>query len=144
MGRNVVLLLVAALAPTAGTVDDPAYRADNARLAHATPHYPRAHILVDETIHGEAGATPFEAVQRIYRLAAPSTQRRVLGFYRRRLGPAWHRKGSACITSGRRAVAVFLYPPRRRLGVVIDSRGASYCREHVANIGLLLQLGYPD
>jgi len=35
-------------------------------------------------------------------------------------------------------------PRRRRLGVVIDSRGASYCRDHVATLGILLQVGYPD
>jgi hypothetical protein len=83
-------------------------------------------------------------VQRIYRLGAPTTQKRILAFYERRLGRSWRTKGKACVVSGRRAVVAFVYVRRRRLGVVIDSRGAPYCGEHVVNIAQLLQLGYPD
>jgi hypothetical protein len=123
--------------------DDAGYRAENARLARATPTYPHAHLLVNEPIWGEAGSGAFEAVQRIYGLAAPTTQGRILSFYTRRLGHSWHSKGMACLVSARRAVVAYLYPKRRRLGVVIDSRGAAHCREHVANIAQLLELGYP-
>jgi len=71
----VVLLVIGAAAAGVGSAaDDPTYKADNARLAHATPAYPSARLLVDEPIWGVAGSTPFEAVQRVYRLAAPSTQ----------------------------------------------------------------------
>jgi hypothetical protein len=124
--------------------DDPAYQRDNARLAHVTPDYPRARLLVDESIWGEAGATPFEAIQRIYILARPSRQQRIMTFYKKRLGKSWRQIGKACLVSGQRVVVALLYPKRRRLGVVIDSRGASYRRDHVANTADLLQLGYPD
>jgi hypothetical protein len=123
---------------------DPTYQADNARLARAAPPYPRARLLVNEPIWGEAGSRAFEAVQRIYRLGAPTTQARILAFYEKRLGRSWHPKGKACLVSGRRAVAAFVYVRRRRLGLLIDSRGAPYCDEHVANIAQLLRLGYPD
>jgi hypothetical protein len=141
------VILSAAGAAAAGTThaeDGSAYQAENARLARATPSYPRARLLVDEPISGDAGSSAFEAVQRIYRLGAPTTQKRILAFYERRLGRSWRPKGKACLVSGRRAVVAFLYVRRRRLGVVIDSRGAPYCGEHVANIAQLLQLGYPD
>ena len=141
----VVLLAVAAAAAEAmHTEGDPAYQAENGRLARATPPYPRSRLLIDEPIWGEARSTAFEAVQRIYRLDAPTTQKRVLGFYEKRLGRSWRPKGKACLVSGRRAVVAFLYVRHRRLGVVIDSRGAAYCGEHVADIAQLLQLGYPD
>jgi hypothetical protein len=100
-------------------------------------------LLVDEPIWGDAGPRAFEAVQRIYRLGSPATQKRILAFYERHLGRTWRPKGKACLVSGRRAVVAFLYVMRRRLGVVIDSRGAPYCGEHVANVAQLLQLGYP-
>jgi hypothetical protein len=140
-------LFVAVPATAAGVTraeDDAGYRAENARLARATPSYSHAHLLVNEPIWGDAGSGAFEAVQRIYRLAAPTTQGRILTFYMRRLGHSWQSKGTACLVSGRRAVVAYLYPKRRRLGVVIDSRGAAYCREHVANIAQLLELGYPN
>jgi hypothetical protein len=141
----VVLLLIGTAAASVGSAaDDPTYEADNARLAHATPAYPSARLLVDEPIWGEAGSTPFEAVQRIYRLAAPSTQGRIIRFYGRRLGHSWRPRGKACLVSGRRTVVAYFYARRRRLGIVIDSRGAAHCAEHVANIAQLLELGYPD
>jgi hypothetical protein len=141
-----VVLSAAGAAAAAATHSEggPPYQAENARLARATPSYPRARLLVDEPIWGEAGSSAFEAVQRIYRLGGPTTQKRILAFYKRRLGRSWRPKGKACLVAGRRAVVAFLYVRRRRLGVVIDSRGATYCGEHVANIAQLLQLGYPD
>jgi hypothetical protein len=141
-----VVLSAAGAAAAAATHSEggPPYQAENARLARATPSYPQARLLVDEPIWGEAGSSPFEAVQRIYRLGRPTTQKRILAFYKRRLGRSWRPKGKACLVAGRRAVVAFLYVRRRRLGVVIDSRGATYCGEHVANIAQLLQLGYPD
>ena len=141
----VVLLVIGVTAAGAArAADDPTYGADNARLPHTTPAFPRARLLVDEPTWGEAGSTLFEAVQRIYRLAAPSTQGRILRFYERRLGRSWRPRGKACLVSGRRTVVAYLYPRRRRVGIVIDSRGAAYCAEHVANIAQLLELGYPD
>jgi hypothetical protein len=141
-----VVLSAAGAAAAAATHSEggPPYQVENARLARATPSYPRARLLVDEPIWGEAGSSAFEAVQRIYRLGRPTTQKRILAFYKRRLGRSWRAKGKACLVAGRRAVVAFLYVRRRRLGVVIDSRGATYCGEHVANIAQLLQLGYPD
>jgi hypothetical protein len=133
-----------ALARATPVDEDPTYQRDNARLAHATPHYPGARLLVDEGIWGEAGTTPFEATQRIYVLAKPSTQQRVMSFYKKRLGKSWRQRGQACLVSRQRVVVALLYPKRRRLGVVMDSRGASYCRDHVANTAILLQVGYPD
>jgi hypothetical protein len=134
----------AAIAGVMQTPDERAYQAENARLARTTPHYPRARVLVDESIWGENDETPFEAIQRVYRLATPSTQRNVLSFYKRRLGRSWRPRGDACLVSRKRAVVALLYPKRRRVGIVIDSRGATYCLEHVANIAILLELGYPD
>lgn len=152
MSRRVVAASLAVVFSAAGataagamhTEADPRYQAENARLARATPSYPRARLLVAESIWGEAGSSPFEAVQRIYRLGVPTTQQRILAFYERRLGSSWRPKGKACLVSGRRVVVAFLYVRRRRLGVVIDSRGATHCGEHVANVAQLLQLGYPD
>jgi hypothetical protein len=151
MSRRLITGLLAVGLSAAGAVGagatyteaDP-YQVENARLARATPSYPRARLLVNERISGEAGSSAFEAVQRIYRLGASTTQKGILAFYEGHLGPSWRPKGKACLVSGRRAVVAFLYVKRRRLGVVIDSRGASYCGEHVANVAQLLQLGYPD
>jgi hypothetical protein len=149
--RRAVLALLVVLVSCGAVVEHAApaghegeYQRDNERLARSMPVYPRARVLIEEPIYGEAGTTSFEAVQGIYVLRSASTQARVVGFYRQQLGSAWHQSGPACLVSRRRAVAVVLEPRRRRLGVVIDSRGASYCREHVANIALLLRLGYPD
>jgi hypothetical protein len=93
MDRRLIVALLAlvliacdgALARATPADEDPTYHRDNARLAHATPHYPHARLLVDESIWGEAGMTPFEAIQRIYVLAKPSTQQRVMSFYKKRL-----------------------------------------------------------
>jgi hypothetical protein len=152
MSRRLIAAFLAVVLSAAGAVAasathaeaDPPYKAENARLARTTPSYPGARLLVDEPIWGEAGSSPFEAVQRIYRLGVPTTQKRILAFYERRLGRSWRPRGKACLVSGRRAVVAFLYVKRRRLGVVIDSRGATYCREHVADLAQLLHLGYPD
>jgi hypothetical protein len=152
MSRHVVIALFAlALITSDGAAaraipgdDDRTYQRDNAHLARATPHYPRARLLVGESVWGEAGTTPFEAIQRIYVLAKPSTQQRIMSFYRKRLGKSWRQTGQACLVSRQRVVVALLYPKRRRLGVVVDSRGASYCRDHVANTGILLEVGYPD
>src|SRR5689334_11796302 len=87
----VALLAVGAAAAGATHRDgDPAYQADNARLARAAPPFPRARLIVNEPIWGEAGSSAFEAVQRIYRLGAPTTQARILAFYEKRLGRSWH------------------------------------------------------
>jgi len=67
-----------------------------------------------------------------------------MSFYRKRLGKSWRQRGPACLVSHQRVVVALSYPKRRRLGVVVDSRGASYCRDHVANTGILLEVGYPD
>src|SRR4026209_2308169 len=106
---------------------DPTYQRDNARLARATPHYPLARLLVAESVGGEAGTTPFEAIQRIYVLARPSTQQRIMSFYKKPPGQSWRPGGQGGLVSRQRVIVALLYPKRRRLGVVIDSRGASYC-----------------
>jgi hypothetical protein len=93
MFRLLVLVLVAVPAATAVT-DDQRYLRANARLAHATPAYPHARLLVQEPIGGEVGTTRFEAVQRISALGRPATQQRVMRFYARRLGPGWSRRGA--------------------------------------------------
>src|SRR6266705_2761226 len=103
MLRAIVPVLALALAtghatgPRAARGDDPAYAHANSRLARATPHYPRARLLVAEPINGEVGTVPFEAVQRIYFLSRPTSQRTVIGFYRRKLGAAWRPRGAACL-----------------------------------------------
>jgi hypothetical protein len=129
---------------TAAPLDDPVYESANARLARVTPHYPKARLLVEEPIGGEVGVAPFEAIQRIYVLARPNTQRAVLSFYKNRLGSSWRQKGTACLVSRSRLVIALVYPKRRRLGVLIDSRGASRCSALVAQTGALLEFGYPD
>jgi|SRR5947207_2158312 len=111
-----VLSAPGAAAPGASRLaHDPHYRAENARLAGATPPYPRAHLLVSEPIWEETDTNAFEAIQRIYRLREPATQRQILTFYRKQLGRSWHAKGTACLVSGRRAVVAFVSTRRRRL-----------------------------
>lgn len=149
MLRSIGVVLVLALPTAAGAAShaatpDPAYARANARLARATPHYPRARLLVAEPVTGEVGAVPFEAVQRIYFLARPTTQRAVIRFYGRRLGAAWRRRDAACLVSRSRVVVALVSTKRRRLGVLIDSRGASRCYDLTGLIGDLLDVGYPE
>jgi hypothetical protein len=120
------------------------YTAANARLARATPKYPHARLLVQEAVGGEVGTTPFEAVQRIYALDRPNTQRQALRFYASRLGSRWQRRGSACLVSGSRLVVAVVGPGGRRLGVLFDSRGARRCTALQGLIGDLVAVGYPD
>jgi hypothetical protein len=143
--RAVVVALGFVLAAgAASATEDPVYLRANARLARATPHYPRARLLVEEETGGEVGPVPFEAVQRVYRLSRPATQRTVLRFYARRLGEHWRQRGATCLVSRSRIVVAVVYPKRRRLGVLIDSRGAPRCQGLAWIIGQLLELGYPD
>jgi hypothetical protein len=77
-----LLFLIAVPAADAATADQRYVRA-NARLAHATPAYPHARLLVQ--------------------------------------------RGTACLVSGAKLVLVLVEPNRRRLGVLVDSRGARRC-----------------
>jgi hypothetical protein len=151
MGRPITLVIALGVAVFGAAVgaaspldDNSPYQRANARLAQATPQYPGARLLVEEPIWGEAGTDPFEAIQRIYVLARPNSQRKVISFYKKRLGSSWRQKGTACLVSRQRLVVALMYPRRRRLGVLIDSRGASRCSDHVANTWILLEVGYPD
>jgi hypothetical protein len=68
-----------------------------------------------------------------------------LRFYSARLGmKQWRAKRRYCLTSGRKAVVALVSRTRRRLGVVIDSRGADSCQDHAADIAILLELNYPS
>jgi hypothetical protein len=139
---RLVLLVLIAVPAAAATTGDQRYERANARLAHATPAYPHARLLVEEPIGGEVGTTPFEAVQRISALARPATQRQVMRFYARTLGPGWQRRGTGCLVSGSKLV-VALVGPKRRLGVLVDSRGARRCVGLGGILGDLLGVGYP-
>ena len=140
------LAIAAALAfAAAGSAASPdAYRRANAKLARATPHFPGATLLIGEAVGGEVGSTAFEAFQRVYAMPRGRSQRIVIGFYRKKLGPAWHQRGAACLVSQRRLVVVFFHPERRRLGLLFDVRGASRCRDLTATLADLLDVGYPD
>lgn len=142
MLRLALLVLIAVPAAAAAT-EDQRYVQANARLAHATPAYPHARLLVQEAIGGEVGTTPFEAVQRISALARPATQQQVMRFYARKLGPSWRRRGSACLVSGSKLVVALVEPKRRRLGVLVDSRGARRCAGLQGILGDLFDVGYP-
>ena len=108
-----LLLLVLIAVPTAAaTTGDERYLRANARP------------LVQEPIGGEVGTTPFEAVQRISALPRPATQQQVMRFYARKLGSGWRRRGTACLVSGSKLIVALVGPTRRRLGVLVDSRGA--------------------
>jgi hypothetical protein len=144
LGLNLILALLAGAGSGGAALDDASYRHANRELARTTPHYPRARLLIDEAVHGVVGNVPFEAVQRIYFLAKPASQSTVIGFYRRRLGGAWRPRGWSCLVSRSRLVVVVMNPKRRRVGLLIDSRGASHCNALVGQIGELLALGYPD
>ena len=150
MARPVPALIVLALAIfTVGFAQarslnvDPGYSRANAQLAHTVPGYPRARLLVRETIHGEVGTTPFEAVQTIYFLSSPVSQFTINRFYAQRLGKTWRRQRRACLVAGRKLVVAVVSTRTRRLGVLVDSRGASRCYDLTGAIGDLLDLGYP-
>lgn len=138
-------LLVAVLA-TAGSgaaapAQDPEYEAANARLARSTPDFPKAALLTAEPVWGDAGSGEFEAIQRVYSLARKQSQRAVTRFYARKLGPNWQRRGAACHVSGSRLVVALLHRNGRRLGVLIDSRGAELCRDERTLLTNLLNIG---
>jgi|GEM_PF-6806114 len=138
MLRLLLLFLIAVPA-----TDDQRYAHANARLAHAMPAYPHARLLVQEPVGGEVGTTQFEAVQRISALGRPATQQQVMRFYKRELGTEWRRRGTACLVSGPKLVLVLVEPSRRRLGVLVDSRGARRCSGLRGILGDLLGVGYP-
>jgi hypothetical protein len=145
MLRRLVLACALALSVVASAAaEDPAYLRANARLARTIPHYPRARLLVEEPVGGEVGPVPFEAVQRVYALARPATQRAAIGFYRLKLGTKWRRRGATCLVSRSRAVVVLVVPKRRRLGVLVDSRGAARCNGLTGLLGDFLGAGYPN
>ena len=106
------------------------------------PHYPRARLLIEENVHGDVGV-PFEAVERISFLSRPRTQRDAMRFHNERLESAWRRRGSACLVSRSRIVVV-VNPKRRRLGLLMDGRGATHCNDLTGLISDLLDVGYPD
>ena len=141
--RALIVLVVALAVPVASAADDPAYLRANAQLAKAVPPYPRARVLVEEAIGGEVGSVPYEAVQRISFLARPQTQGAAMRFYGRKLGPRWRRHG-VCFVSGPRLVVVLVSTPRRRLGVLVDSRGSRRCYGLAGILGDLLGVGYPS
>jgi hypothetical protein len=148
MPRATVMVLLGLLAfavtsaPASVTGDKPSYARSNARLARATPHYPRAHLLAEESVTGGAGETGFLAVQRIYVLARWQAKRTVIEFYSRRLGRSWRRRGSDCLVSGSQVLVVIVHPTRR-LGLMMDSRGAARCNELAALLRDLLEVDYP-
>jgi hypothetical protein len=123
--------------------EDSTYERANTALSRSIPHYPRARLLIQEPVGGEVGVVPFEAIQRFYFLARPNSQRTVIGFFRKQLGSPWRQKGSSCLVSRSRLVAL-MYPKLRRVGVLIDSRGATRCHELVGQVADLLAVGYPN
>jgi hypothetical protein len=130
-----------AAAGAAAPAQDPAYEAANARLSRSTPHYPRATLLTAEPVWGDAGSGEFEAIQRVYSLARSQSQRAVTAFYASKLGRNWQRRGAACHGSGSRLVVALLHRNGRRLGVLIDSRGAELCRDERTLLTNLLNVG---
>jgi hypothetical protein len=137
------LLLAASgtAALAAAPTQEPGYAKANARLARSTPHYPRARLLTSEPVWGNAGAGEFEAIQRVYSLARTQTQRTVSAFYARKLGADWELRGAACHVSGARLVVAVLHRSGRRLGVLVDSRGAQSCRSERRLLTQLLSVG---
>ena len=125
----------------AAPAQERAYEAANGRLSRATPHFPRAALLTEEQIWGDAGAGRFEAVQRVYSLPRGQTQRAVTAFYARELGSGWERRGPACHVSGPRLVVALLHRSGRRLAVLVDSRGAQSCRDERTLLTRLLNVG---
>ena len=157
VGRIVIAALLVALPVSAGaatrgssTDHDPSYALANSRLARIVPHYPRARLLIAEPWGGGIAAgggmedRSFQTIQRVYARARPTTQHSVMRFYAERLGAQWQRRREACFVSGSRLVVALVSLNRRRLGVVIDSRGGRYCYDHTGIISDLLQVGYPD
>jgi hypothetical protein len=128
---------------SAAPVNGSAYARANARLARHVPHYPRARLLIEENLHGDAGV-PFEAVGRVSSLSRPQTQLAAMRFYKAQLGGASQRRGLACLVSRSRIVVAVVNPKRRRLGPLIDSRGGTHCDELTGLISDLLDVGYPD
>ena len=157
VGRSAIAALLLGLPVSASAATresasdhDPAYALANTRLARIVPSYPRARLLIAEPVSGGIavgrgiGDRPFQTIQRIYALARPTTQRAVTRFYAERLGTQWQRRREACFVSQSRLVVALVSLNRRRLGVVIDSRGGRYCYDHTGIISDLLQVGYPD
>lgn len=128
----------------AGTDHDRAYATANARVARAVPRFPGARLLIAESFGGYIRDRPYQAFQRVYQLAQPKSQQAVRRFYLQKLGSRWQPRRDACLVSGSRLVAAVISSDGRRLGVVIDVRGARYCYDHVGIISDLLQVGYPD
>jgi hypothetical protein len=125
----------------AAPIQDRSYEAANARLSRSTPHFPRAALLTQEPVWGDAGSGRFEAVQRVYSLPRPQTQRSVTAFYAKVLGVGWERRGPACHVSGSRLVVALLHRNGRRLGLLMDSRGAQSCRDERMLLTRLLSVG---
>jgi hypothetical protein len=147
VSRRIASLLVlvpgALAASAAAATGDSRYARANARLARTIPAYPRSKLLVEEPINGEVGSTGFEAVQRIYRSSHAITQRALNRFLARKLAAGWRPRGSTCFVSGPRVVVAVVSRSGRRLGVLIDSRGAARCHGLTGLIGDLVELGYP-
>jgi hypothetical protein len=148
MHRLLVLISTAvtatALVAGARSAGTDAYASANARLARATPRYLNARLLVEEPVHGGVGSTPFKAIQRIYALDRPDTQGQAMRFFARRLGGRWRRRGSGCLVSASKLLVAVVVPERQRLGVMLDSRGATRCIALEGQIGDLVAVGYPD
>ena len=150
MGRSLCVAICLTFAAFGTTIaggasrEDPTYERANTALARSIPHYSGARLLIQEPVGGEVGVVPFEAIQRFYFLARPNSQRTVIGFFRKHLGSSWRQKGSACLVSRSRLVVALMYAKRRRVGVLIDSRGAARCHELVGQVADLLAVGYPN
>jgi hypothetical protein len=139
-----VLLLAfagGAAAASAAKGGNTAYQLANARLARSTPHFPHGRLLTEERVAGDAGAGAFRAVQRVYSLSPRQAQDAVTGFYAQKLGRNWLRRGAACHVSGSRLVVALVHRDGRRLGVLIDSRGAASCAEERTLVHHLLKVG---
>lgn len=137
----IALGVSATAAFAAAPAQERAYEAANARLSRSTPHFPRAALLTEEQVWGDAGSGRFEAVQRVYSLPRRQTQRTVTAFYAKALGSGWEQRGPACHVSGSRLVVALLHRSGRRLAVLVDSRGAESCRDEQALLTRLLNVG---
>jgi hypothetical protein len=137
----VLLGVCAPAAWGAASGQDRAYEVVNARLSRSTPHFPTAVLLTQEPVWGDTGSGRFEAVQRVYSLPRRQTQRAVTAFYAERLGAGWKRRGASCHVSGSRLVVALLHRSGRRLGVLVDSRGAASCSDERTLLTHLLNVG---